>query len=314
LTLWPLPSPAGAPSGDALSDLTAPWPHGAVVALGNFDGVHVGHRTLLAHAAGQARALAAPLVAITFFPPAKVVFAGAKFLSSAAEKGDLLRSAGSDEVVTIGFDPTFAATPAEEFVAAIAQRSPRLCVVGEDFRFGRDRRGGVETLHAALAEVAVVPLALAGGRVAKSSEIRAALAEADVASAGAMLGGPYRVRGVVIRGDQRGRTIGFPTANVATDPRKALPVGVFAVAVDTPFGRRAGMANVGPRPTFPDGAPALEVHLFDFDDDLYDQEITVHLLAHLRAPRPFGSLAELKRALGDDALAARAVAAAWGLR
>jgi riboflavin kinase/FMN adenylyltransferase len=144
----------------------------------------------------------------------------------------------------------------------------------------------------------------------KSSAIRAALASGDVARAAHLLGAPYRVQGPVVEGDRRGRTIGFPTLNVATDARKALPIGVFAVRVDTPLGRFDGMANVGPRPTFPDGAPALEAHLFDVDLDLYGHEVAVHLLARLRAPQRFDGVEALRAQLERDAETARAALAA----
>jgi len=293
----------------ALAEVDRP---GAVVALGNFDGVHVGHRALLARARARAAELGAPLVVVSFFPPAKVLFAGARFLTSEGEKHALLVEAGADAVVVIPFDRAFAETPAERFVAELAALRPAVVVVGEDFRFGRDRSGGLDLLRAAVLHLEVVALELYDGIVAKSSAIREALERGDVAAAERLLGAPYRVTGPVLHGDRRGRTIGFPTANVGTDPRKALPIGVFAVAVDTPAGRHGGMANVGPRPTFPDGAPALEAHLFDADLDLYGHCVTVHLLAHLRAPRRFDGVAALRAQLERDATDARTALAARG--
>lgn len=283
---------------------------GSVVALGNFDGVHVGHRALLSHARARARALGVPLVVVSFFPPAKVLFADARFLTSEDEKHALLTEVGADVVVVIPFDHAFAATPADVFTAALGATQPAVVVVGEDFRYGRAREGGLDMLRAAVPHLEVVALELYDGVVAKSSAIRDALAAGDVARAERLLGAPYRVSGRVVRGDQRGRTLGFPTANVATDPRKALPIGVFAVGVDTPAGSFDGMANVGPRPTFPDGAPALEAHLFDADVDLYDHEVTVHLLAHLRAPRRFDGIAALREQLQRDVADARSALAA----
>lgn len=297
---------AVAPLRTALADVAS---RGAVLALGNFDGVHLGHRSLLALARGRADALHAPLVVVSFFPPAKVLFGDARFLSSEAEKHALLAAAGADEVAVLPFTRAFAATPPEAFATALAALAPRMIVVGEDFRFGKDRAGGLDLLRGAAEHLEVVPLELVGDEVVKSSAVRLALAEADVARAARLLGAPYPVRGTVTVGDRRGRTIGVPTANVATDPRKALPVGVFAVWVDTPEGRHGGMANVGPRPTFPDGAPSLEAHLFDVDLDLYGAEITVHLIEHLRAPRRFGGLDELRAQLARDAEAARSALA-----
>lgn len=298
--------PISVPTHRTLANIEKP---GSVLVLGNFDGVHVGHRALIRQARARADALHSRLVIATFFPPAKVLFGGALFLSSEAEKASLLAEAGADEVVVIPFDRFFAATPPEQFVAALARAKPALVMVGEDFRFGRDRAGGLDLLRAELAHLEVVPLALVAGEVAKSSAIREALVAADVVRAERLLGAPYRVRGRVVRGEQRGRNIGYPTLNLETAAQKLLPPGVFAVWVDTPAGRFNGMANVGPRPTFPDAAPALEAHLFDADVDLYTQLVTVHLLAHLRPPSRFAGLAALQAQLARDAVAARAALA-----
>lgn len=285
-------------------------PRRAVLALGNFDGVHLGHRALLGLARARARALGAALVVVSFFPPAKVLFDGAHFLASEAEKHALLSEAGADEVAIVPFSRTFAATAPESFVADLAALAPQLIVVGEDFRFGKGRAGGLDLLRGAADHLEVVPLELVGDEVVKSSAVRAALTTGDVARAARLLGAPYRVHGRVTPGDRRGRTIGFPTLNVATDAHKALPTGVFAVRVDTPLGRFEGMANVGPRPTFPDGAPALEAHLFDADVDLYGRDVTVHLIARLRAPQRFDGVETLRAQLALDAAAARSALAA----
>jgi riboflavin kinase/FMN adenylyltransferase len=303
----PTDATAAVPLRRAVGDLAARRP---VLALGNFDGVHLGHRALLGLAGDRARALGAPLAVVSFFPPAKVLFGDARFLTSEAEKHALLAAAGADEVAIVPFTPAFAATPPEVFKAALAALEPQMIVVGEDFRFGRGRSGGLDLLRGAADHLEVVPLELVGDEVVKSSAIRAALASGDVARAAHLLGAPYRVQGPVVEGDRRGRTIGFPTLNVATDARKALPIGVFAVRVDTPLGRFDGMANVGPRPTFPDGAPALEAHLFDVDLDLYGHEVAVHLLARLRAPQRFDGVEALRAQLERDAEAARAALAA----
>ena len=303
----PTASAGAVPRKHAVSEVES---RRAVLALGNFDGVHLGHRALLGLAGARARSLDAPLVVVSFFPPAKVLFGDAHFLASEVEKHALLREAGAHEVAIVPFTRAFATTPPEAFVADLAALAPQLIVVGEDFRFGRERSGGLDLLRAAADHLEVVPLELVGDEVVKSSAVRAALATGDVARAAHLLGAPYRVHGPVARGDQRGRTIGFPTLNVTTDPRKALPIGVFAVRVDTPLGRFGGMANVGPRPTFPDGAPALEAHLFDVDLDLYGRDVTVHLLARLRAPQRFDGVDALRAQLVHDAAAARAALAA----
>ncbi len=309
-------SAAGAPEGDSRrgdvplrSALTEATTRRAVIALGNFDGVHLGHRALLRIAAARAADLGTGLLVVSFFPPAKVLFGDAQFLTSEAEKHALLAEAGASEVVVVPFTRAFAATPPETFARQLTDLGPQVAVVGEDFRFGRDRAGGLDLLRGATAHLEVVPLELVGGEVVKSSTIRAALADGDVARAEALLGAPYRVQGVVVTGDRRGRTIGFPTANLRTDPRKALPIGVFAVEVDTPAGRFGGMANVGPRPTFPDAAPTLEAHLFDVDVALEGRPITVHLRTHLRPPRRFDGVDALRQQLARDARDARAALA-----
>ena len=283
-----------------------------VVALGTFDGVHEGHRALVAHAIGVAAAAGRPWVPIAFFPPPKTLFAGHPFLSDEQEKHALLVEAGiaagaaPAEVVVIPFDADFASTPAEAFVDALAALAPTALVVGEDFRFGRGRSGSTHDLARA-GRLEVLPLVAIGAEVVKSSAIRDALDAGEVERAAALLGAPYRVSGTVVTGDRRGRTIGVPTANLDVDPRKALPVGVFAVLVDLPDGsRRGGMANLGPRPSFAGSAARLEAHVFDWDGDLYGAEITVHVVARLRGQERFADLGALRAQLSADAAAARA--------
>ncbi len=283
-----------------------------VVALGTFDGVHEGHRALIARAVAVATATGRPWLPVAFFPPPKTLFGGHPFLSSESEKHVLLVEAGlasgaaPSEVVIVPFDADFASTPAAAFVDALAARAPTALVVGEDFRFGRGRAGGVHDLEAA-GRLDVLPLVAIGDEVVKSSAIRDALDAGDVERAGELLGAPYRVSGTVVAGDRRGRTIGVPTANLAVDPRKALPVGVFAVQVDLPDGsRRGGMANLGPRPSFAGPAASLEAHVFDWDGDLYGADITVHVVARLRGQVRFADLPALRAQLAADAVAARA--------
>jgi riboflavin kinase / FMN adenylyltransferase len=313
---------------------------GAVIALGNFDGVHAGHRALLAHAGDLARREGAPWLVVSFFPPAKVLFGGSSYLASREEKRLLLAELGPAEIVVIPFSRECAATPAEDFVAALTALAPTAIVVGEDFRFGRGRAGATEDLGRAAPRVEVLRLVSIGGEVVKSSAIREALEEGDLARANAMLGAPYLVVGEVVAGDRRGRSIGVPTANLAAAPGKALPHGVFAVTVDVPAaalagadarrsaapggvaldrdhdggggngGRRyGGMANVGPRPSFESEAPSLEAHLFGFAGDLYGHEVRVRLHARLRGQERFAGLDALKAQLARDAEAARVVLA-----
>lgn len=301
----------------ALERLAEVGQAGATVVLGNFDGVHCGHRALIAAARQRAAGGQSPLVAVSFFPPAKVLFSGESYLTDPTEKAELLKEAGADRVVILPFDRTFAATPPERFAAALALQAPQRVVIGEDFRFGRDRAGGPATLEAAGLRVEVLELLAVGGILAKSSAIREALARADLAQAEALLGAPYRIRGSVEQGFQRGRLLGYPTLNVATAPGKMLPLGVFAVRVTTPHGRFGGMANIGPRPTFPEAPPALEAHLFDVDLDLYGAVVSVELIAWVRQQQRFDGLEALTAQLARDEAEARALlgaAAALGGR
>ncbi|MFA5551213.1 MAG: riboflavin biosynthesis protein RibF [Trueperaceae bacterium] len=308
---------AAEPAGDAATPHLLPPPvvsdlaaaaqaavHGAVVSVGNFDGVHLGHRALLGSMRALASARGAPAVVVTFFPPAKVFFSGADYLSTAAEKLRLLAEFDPQLVVMLPFDQEFSQTPREEFMAQLAALRPSAFVVGADFRFGRGRLGSVGDL-ADLAPVEPFELVSLDGEPVGSSRVREMLAAGRIDQANRLLGAPYMALGTVVEGAARGHTIGFPTANLQLNPRKALPQGVYAVTVDALGATYGGMANVGPRPTFPDTPPSLEVHLFDFDGDLYGRDITVRFVARLRGQMRFGGLDELKAQLAADALAAR---------
>ena len=278
---------------------------GAVVAIGNFDGVHRGHRALLDRMRRWADDEDRASAVVTFFPPAKVLFRGASYLSSRDEKIELLRPFGPDAVAVVPFTHDYARTDKEAFLAELAELQPRAVVVGEDFRFGRHRAGGLDDLQHVPERLEVFRLRLDGDAPISSSRIREHLAAGEIAAANRLLGEPYLAMGTVAVGDRRGRTIGVPTANLELPPEKALPLGVFAVTADTPHGTFGGMANVGPRPSFPDGAPRLEAHLFDFGGDLYGATLTVRFLTRLRGQRRFGGLDDLKEQLAADRIAAR---------
>ena len=288
---------------------------GVVLAIGNFDGVHLGHQMLLQRMQELARP-GRPGVVLTFFPPAKVVLGSATYLSSAAEKVELLRAFEPEAVVLVPFTKDYASTDKGVFVDQVRALAPEVIIVGEDFRFGHDRAGGLNDLSPITGRLEAhgmktVATAL-GNEVVKSSRVREALLAGDVARVRLLLGRDYGASGTVLRGEQRGRTIGYPTANLAVDERKALPIGVFAVTAAAPDGAHQGMANVGPRPSFPDDPPSLEVHLFDFDGDLYDEELHVRFDAFLRRQLRFGSLDALKAQLAEDEAAARAALARRG--
>jgi riboflavin kinase/FMN adenylyltransferase len=302
---------------------------GRVVVIGNFDGVHRGHREVVARAAGDAARRGESVAVLTFEPhPASVLGRGAppQRLTRLSRKVELLGACGVSLVVAQRFDAAFAALAPAEFVDEILVRGlgARLVVVGHDFRFGAKRAGDLETLRALGRErgfdVDVQDVVGDARGAYSSSRVRAALAVGDLDEARQVLGRPHAIEGGVITGDRRGRTLGFPTANLA-HVVEALPAnGVYAVAVDAAHGEgpefdalAVGVANVGIRPTLGgDPAPRVEAHLFDLaerDRDLYGRALRVHWLARLREERRFAGLEELKAQIAADAAQARAATA-----
>ncbi len=276
-----------------------------VIAVGSFDGVHLGHRALLARALALAREHRLPLLVYTFDPPTKVFTQGAPVLSTLSEKAELLAGAGAEVVLAVPFDAEFARRSKEAFLSELAELEPRFLVVGEDFRFGRGRQGGPEDLKT-VAPTETVPLLALGGAPVKSSRIRALLEAGEVEAARHLLGYPYRVSGVVVPGDRRGRTLGFPTANLAVPRQKALPPGVFAVWARHRGRSIGGVANVGTRPTFGDRADKrLEVHLLEPAPELYGEELDVEFVSRLRPEKAFPSGEALRRQIQADVAAAR---------
>jgi riboflavin kinase/FMN adenylyltransferase len=276
-----------------------------IICIGNFDGVHIGHQMLLEHMQRLSKSLNKPSVIITFFPPSKVFFQGEDFLSSEEEKIALLKPYEPDAVVVIPFNQAYTHTPKEDFLAQLGQLEPHTIIVGEDFRFGYKRQGTLNDLSHLPERLEVFGMKRFEGQEVKSTRIRHLLLEGKVEAVKPLLGRSYSATGVVVHGDKRGRTIGVPTANIQTPKGKALPLGVFAVRADTPYGRFDGMANVGPRPSFPNDPPSLEVPLFDFNHDLYGQTMTVYFEAYIRSQRKFSGLEELKQQLQNDELRAR---------
>ena len=271
-----------------------------VISIGNFDGVHKGHQMLLEHLMKLANKTDNSSVVITFFPPSRVLFQNSKFLSSEEEKVDLLSPFEPNAVVSIPFTHDYTQTPKEVFLGQLERLSPKVIIVGENFRFGYKREGTLNDLSQITDRLEVFNLKHLGDAPISSSRIRALLLEGKVAEVKPMLGRSYSAQGIVTEGDKRGRSIGFPTANIETAPEKALPLGVFAVRVQTSQGTFKGMANVGPRPSYPDGTPSLEVHLFDFNENLYGQQLTTYFEHFIRGQIKFGGLEELKAQLAKD--------------
>ncbi|MBK7759999.1 MAG: riboflavin biosynthesis protein RibF [Deltaproteobacteria bacterium] len=266
--------------------------------IGNFDGVHRGHQSLLARLTERARALGVPSCVYTFEPPPRRVLQPDRCpprMTSLRQKIELLHGQGVDLVVVEDFTIELASRPAEWFAREIlgARLRPSALVVGYDFRFGRGRQGDADALAAWMPELsieAVRPFLMPGeDRVVSSSAVREAVAAGDVTRAAALLGRPYAIEGVVIHGDARGRTIGFPTANLQTDAELLPAPGVYAVDVDVVGGAQGlrGVANLGVRPTFGKLGFTIEAHLLNFAGDLYGETLSMRLLKRLRGEERF---------------------------
>ena len=288
---------------------------GAVVAMGNFDGVHRGHQAVIAAALDRADGLGAPAAVLTFEPHPRVFFKPGEplfRLTDEAAKLRLLASTGLDGVIVLTFDAALASLTADDFVRRILVERFAIsgAVIGFNFHFGKNRTGSPDFLiaegrkHGFSVDV-VAPFQLEG-RPVSSGPIRDALGAGRLDEAAALLGFPWFVSGEVIHGDKRGRELGFPTANLRLDAACGLRHGVYAVRVALGERRYDGVANFGRRPMFDSGAVLLEVFLFDFSADLYGQRIDVAFIDWIREEELFGSVDELVRGMRDDALTARA--------
>ncbi|HET6574782.1 MAG TPA: bifunctional riboflavin kinase/FAD synthetase [Fimbriiglobus sp.] len=285
------------------------------VTVGNFDGVHRGHQELVAAARRWAERVNGPAVAVTFDPPPAALLhprpEKAVPLTTLADRAALLVDAGADHVVTLRTDAGLLSLSPEAFVEDVLLRLFRANAVveGYNFRFGRGRAGDTKTLRELCAGAGVgfeeVPPLVVDGEPVSSSRVRAALVAGDVALAVELLGRPYRIAGTVGTGARRGRTIGFPTANLDGVPTLVPAVGVYAVRATVDGASHPAAANVGPNPTFGDDARKIEVHLIDFAGDLYGQELAVEFVARLRDTRPFAGAAELREQLKRDIEEAR---------
>jgi riboflavin kinase/FMN adenylyltransferase len=295
----------------------AGWPRGPLhLALGVFDGVHVGHqvvvRTLAAHAAStRGRALAA-----TFDPlPIEVLAPGAppSALTEIDERTALLRGAGADGVIVFHFAPAFAALTAGEFASRLAAAGEvRTVCVGQDFQFGRDRDGDVHALVDLGSRlgfaVDVAPPVVVDGQVVSSTRVRNALLAGDVEDAALLLGRPYAVNGIVEHGDKRGRALGFPTVNLRVAPNRLLPRdGIYAVWARIGEDRVAAAASLGVRPTFGGGERRLEAFLLDWSGDLYGDRVRIEFIKRLRDELRFASAGELSAQIAKDVEQTRAV-------
>jgi riboflavin kinase/FMN adenylyltransferase len=286
------------------------------VAIGNFDGLHRGHRAVLARMQDHAAKAGLVPAVLTFEPHPRQFFkpgAPAFRLERLADKLQHLQATGVQRVFALRFNAVFAALSAEQFLEQVLRygMQARAVVTGENFAFGAKRGGDTALLNAwgaahGIATDAVPPVTV-GGQVCSSSAVRAALAEGAMETATALLTRPYRLVGRVLHGDKRGRQIGFPTANIQPVTTLMLPrYGVYVVRTVIEGKTVGGVANIGLRPTVGgDTRPRFEVHLFDYEGDLYGKKLAVDLLTHVRAEKRFDSFAELTHQIEQDAHAAR---------
>jgi riboflavin kinase / FMN adenylyltransferase len=294
-------------------------PNGTVVAMGNFDGVHLGHRAVIEAALQMGRAHGRPALAVTFEPHPRSFFSPntPQFrLTDETGKLRLLAGTGLAGAVIMTFDKNRAGTTAQHFIHhdLIERLGISGIAVGYDFHFGKGRVGSPSLLVSEAPrlgiEVDVQAHIDIAERPVSSSAIRMALAEGQIEDATAMLGGPWFVNGEVIHGEKRGRDLGYPTANIRLDKNCGLKHGIYAVRVGRGSERFDGVASFGRRPTFDNGAPLLEVFLFDFKGDLYGNRLDIAFIGFIRDELKFDSIDALIRQMDDDSARARAMLAA----
>lgn len=302
-----------------LRDLQAcpPALRGAVVALGNFDGVHRGHQAILRACAQQAAALGRPAAVMTFAPHPREFFArdaGPLRLYSTSRKLSLLRQQGMQAVFLVRFNAAFAVLTAEQFVSDVLHGAlgASHIVTGYNFGFGKGRGGDTAFLSARAGELgmgytACPPVLGADGEAVSSSAIRARLAKGEVCRAAELLGHPYLVEGHVRHGDKRGRELGYPTANIVLPRLYAPRFGVYAAWLRTRGGVLPAAVNIGVRPQFPSTIPLVEAHALEGAPQLYGQRVQVELAHFLRDEAKFDGVEALKAQMAKDCQQARAL-------
>ncbi len=304
-----------------LTKITKPFPN-AVVTIGNFDGVHLGHQALFHEVIEKADAIGGTSVAITFEPhPIRVLKGNGDppLLTRFEQKVELIARSGIAELVCIPFTNEFASLPPEAFVRDILLRiiGMKAIVTGKDYTFGKNRSGNIELLQSLAAqygfEVIVSDWILHSGEERISStKIREYILAGDMGAARKMLGRHYQISGTVITGRNRGaRLLGFPTANIALHDEVCPKTGVYAVTVECLDKVFWGVANIGYSPTFDDNVFTIEIHILDFHNDIYGKNIRVNVVERIRDEQKFASLNELTDQIRKDIQVARNILIAW---
>ncbi|KAF0221895.1 MAG: riboflavin kinase / FMN [Geobacteraceae bacterium] len=288
----------------------------AVVTIGNFDGVHLGHREIFRRVRRAAAALGGVSAVITFVPhPLKVLPAGKKLrlINTCTEKETLIEASGIDYLVEIPFSGEFAAISAEEFVRKILVEriGTKKLIIGYDYAFGRNREGNAALLRRLGAEcgfdVEVLEPIGTGETVFSSTTIRSMIANGDVKGVVPLLGRHYSISGRVVHGHHRGQGLGFPTANLETEKDLLPKNGVYAVKVKVGEATYDGACNIGDNPTFGDEAIAIEVFIFDFSGDLYGREIRIYFVDRIRDEKRFADADALQKAISSDVARCREI-------
>jgi riboflavin kinase / FMN adenylyltransferase len=299
----------------SLAEITTPLVN-AVATIGNFDGVHLGHREIFRRVKQAARELGGLSVVITFVPhPLKVVSSAKqlRLINTYAEKELLIEASGVDYLVIIPFDEQFATVTARQFVeqVLVGTLGVQRLIIGYDYAFGRNREGNVDLLQRLGAEfgfaVDVLPPIGKGEVVYSSSSIRTLVSEGQVEQVLKLLGRHFSLGGVVVHGAHRGKDLGFPTANVATDKELIPADGVYAVKVKIDEATYDGACNIGSNPTFGGTRTTIEVFIFDFAGELYGRELRIYFVARLRGERKFPDAAALREAIADDVARCREI-------
>lgn len=300
-----------------LSTKTRPTDQRTVLTIGSYDGIHRGHKQIIAELKRTAQNHNAASALITFYPRPKIVLGApqnsADYLTTLDEKLLIFNNLGLDIVAILPFTTALAQTPARDFVQQIINTlNPLAFWVGPDFKFGKNRQGDIPYLEMLGREfdfsVRMVDLQLAGNEAISSTRIRNALTSGHIREVTRLLGDYPFLLGNVVKGAQRGRTIGFPTANIAVDKEKLLPLnGVYAVRIHIDGKIHPAVANIGVRPTFNGDSPTIEVHIFDFEQDIYGDTVRVDLVEFIRPEQKFDSLEALVSQISLDAQQAKSI-------